>query len=110
MMLMKQLSSADFRKTYARESEPIEVTAYGKVIGTWFPAGAEIPAPSETPAPAPEAEATPEAPARFSIRPVKSARPVLVAKEKPILDPLEMRKMERERWSQLHKKRNPRAK
>ena len=34
---MKQLPSHDFRKTYARLSEPVEVTSNGHVIGTYIP-------------------------------------------------------------------------
>lgn len=38
---MKQIASSDFRKDYMHETAPIEVTAYGKVVGIWYPAGTE---------------------------------------------------------------------
>lgn len=97
---MKQVSSAEFRKEYTHETEPVEVTAYGKVIGTYYPHGTkpELTAPESTSAPE-------EAPVpRFSIRPAHGPRPAVVATTKPVLDPLEMRKRERERWSELQAK------
>ena len=39
---MKQLPSHDFRKTYARLSEPVEVTSNGHVIGVYWPNGTSI--------------------------------------------------------------------
>ena len=38
---MKQLPSPEFRKTYPRLTEPVEVTALGRVIGTYWP-GAKV--------------------------------------------------------------------
>lgn len=40
---MKQLTSPEFRKSYPRLTEPVEVTALGRVIGTFYPG------PSRTP-------------------------------------------------------------
>ncbi len=37
---MKQLTSADFRKSYATLTEAVEVTALGRPIGHWVPIGA----------------------------------------------------------------------
>ncbi len=91
---MKQVSSAEFRKLYTHESEPVEVTAYGKVIGRYFPFGTEpLSVPGEE---APSAPVEPQAP-RFTIRPAHSGRPNLVATTKRVLDPLEMRKRESDR-------------
>ena len=36
---MKTMSSAEFRKTYPRLTEPTKVTANGHIIGTWTPGG-----------------------------------------------------------------------
>lgn len=36
---MKQLPSPEFRKSYPRLQEPVEVTALGRVIGTYTPVG-----------------------------------------------------------------------
>jgi hypothetical protein len=36
---MKTLSSSVFRKVYPSLDEPTEVTALGRLIGTWFPVG-----------------------------------------------------------------------
>lgn len=46
---MDRLTSAAFRKTYARLREPVEVTANGHVIGTYIPAGAIHPSPVPRP-------------------------------------------------------------
>lgn len=101
---MKQLTSADFRKTYARESEPVEVTAYGKVIGTWFPADSEIVVPphvlSGAPTSPPEAEKEP----RMTIRPVRGPAPVLVKTTKAVFDPVEAARNERARMSELQRR------
>ena len=35
---MRQLPSPEFRKSYPRLTEPVEVTALGRVIGRWVPA------------------------------------------------------------------------
>lgn len=34
---MKQISSRDFQKSYAKLDEPYEVTAWGESIGVWVP-------------------------------------------------------------------------
>lgn len=39
---MKQLTSPEFRKSYPRLQEPVEVTALGRVIGTYVPVGSSI--------------------------------------------------------------------
>lgn len=98
---MKQLTSADFRKFYAREAEPVEVTAYGKVIGTWYPYGSELPAPVDASEQPPAAEAAPETPTRMTIRPVKGPVKQMHGVEKRILDPAEARKREREIYNQV---------
>ena len=36
---MKRIPSHEFRKTYPRITEPVAVTALGRVIGTWTPIG-----------------------------------------------------------------------
>ena len=36
---MKQITSTEFQKTYSRLIEPHEVTALGRVIGTYYPVG-----------------------------------------------------------------------
>lgn len=108
---MKQLSSADFRKSYASEAEPVEVTSYGKIIGTWTPSGFDVPAnppalPAEIQAAEPVVEPQPEQ--RMSIRPVKeSKRSPLVATEQRILDTVQSRQHEREVWRQLQAKMYP---
>jgi hypothetical protein len=105
---MKQISSTDFRRAYVSESEPLEVTAYGKLIGTWFPAGT-LPEPeSDEPTPDEPERVSPEPPRedplRPSIRPVKGQPKRLVATQKPIFDAAELRRQERERWSQIQSK------
>jgi len=88
---VKRLSSADFRRSYAREQTPVEVTAYGSLIGTWIPAGIEVP-PLPT-----DDETTPDvepAEPTFTIRPAQHARPVLRAKTVTLMDPLAVRKHE----------------
>lgn len=94
---MKQLASADFRKAYHSQSEPVEVTAHGKVIGRWFPEGSTI----DTPALASEmpSEDLPEP--RMTIRPAKGPKKELQATSKRVIDPMEAARLERERWSQL---------
>jgi hypothetical protein len=37
---MNQLTSAEFRKSYPRLTEAVEVTALGRVIGVYTPSGA----------------------------------------------------------------------
>lgn len=84
---MKRLSSAQFRRSYAQQAAPVEVTAYDKVIGTWYPVGVETPLlEAEEPASEP----------RFSIRPMKRPRPNMVGHVVPVRDPLEVRAHERE--------------
>lgn len=39
---MKQLPSPEFRKTYPRLTEPVEVTALGRMIGTYIPRGCAV--------------------------------------------------------------------
>lgn len=34
---MKQITSSEFQKTYARLDEAVQVTVHGRVIGTWVP-------------------------------------------------------------------------
>lgn len=36
---MKQLNSGLFQRMYHHLEEPVEVTAHGRALGTWFPAG-----------------------------------------------------------------------
>ena len=86
---MKRLSSAQFRRSYAREAEPVEVTAYDAVIGTWIPAGADLDGEGEQQPRLPEP--------RFSIRPALGPKPNMVASERRVIDPLEMRKAQQER-------------
>lgn len=84
---MKQVSSADFRKLYARENEPVEVTAYGKVIGTWYPTGVDLPNIPDPDAPFPTS-IDPSAPYRMTIRPAHGPVRTQVASSKRILDPV----------------------
>lgn len=98
---MKQVSSTDFRKVYNHEHEPVEVTAYGgKLVGTWYPAGTH---PPEAPQPITEAaaETGPQPEQRMTIRPAHGPRPVMTTTTKPIPDPVELRRLERERYSEL---------
>jgi hypothetical protein len=90
---MKQVSSADFRKLYARENEPVEVTAYGKVIGVWYPTGADLSDIPDPDAPYPPA-IDPSSPYRMTIRPAQP-RPKMVAREsKRVLDPVDLQNEE----------------
>lgn len=102
---MKQLSSADFRKSYASEAEPVEVTSYGKSIGVWYPAGVDLPTASEANPPAAEPVSEPK-PERMTIRPVKAnpRGPMVAGESKRILDPVQKAQAEREMWSQLQAK------
>lgn len=57
-MTVQRLSSTRFRRAYPRIEGPVEVTALGRVIGTWLPAGGTVtldipPMPSATPEPPP---------------------------------------------------------
>lgn len=90
---MKRLSSSEFRLSYAHESAPCEVTAYEKVIGTWYPAGTDI-AIAEV---EPETPITAAPETRFTIRPAHGPRPEMVTSTKRVLDPLDMRRMVAER-------------
>lgn len=92
---MKRLSSAQFRRSYAREATPVEVTAYGSLIGTWFPAGIELPDIPEPPV-TDEAEGP-----RFSIRPMKRARPTLASETVRVMDPLDVRSHELSRSDEI---------
>lgn len=87
---MKRVSSAQFRRSYAHESKPVEVTAYDKVIGTWIPSGTAL--ADVDPEPEQEAPA-----ARFTIRPEKGPRRVMVGAAQRLLDPVDMREQERAR-------------
>lgn len=99
---MKRLSSAKFRTLYTRENEPIEVTAHGKVIGTWYPAGADIDAPVDSNGVSiTTTEYEDEESPRFSIRPALRPKPEMLASTKRVLDPLEMRKQANARDEQL---------
>lgn len=92
---MKSLTSSEFRLLYARQTVPIEVTAYGKVVGTWYPYGTD-----ERDFPVTEASTgslAPETTARFTIRPMHGPRKEMVGVPKRVLDPLDMRKQEQER-------------
>lgn len=99
------MSSADFRKSYASISEPVEVTAYGKRLGTWTPTEwsveftlASAPAPEQPPVEAP----APAKPHRMTIKPVKeSKRPALEPREIRVVDTTEARRAERARWSAI---------
>lgn len=104
---MKQVSSADFRKSYASLTEVHEVTSYGHVIGTWLPTGAEIPLTNPHPE-APEFEAEAEAPEpRMTIRPVKgNPKPLVASSTKRIIDPIQRGGDERDIYSQLAAKMN----
>lgn len=85
---MKQLPSSHFRRSYLAESEPIEVTAYDKPIGYWYPVGqqpgAEVGAESVTETGVP----------RFTIRPVLRSRPTLSSHIQRVLDPMEIEAQE----------------
>lgn len=87
---MKRLSSAAFRRAYAREREPVEVTSFDDVLGIWYPAGT---GPDTVTAEAPSEAPTP----RFTIRPAHGPRRTMVGTETRLLDPVEMRKQEQER-------------
>ena len=101
---MKQLSSADFRKAYASETEPVSVTSYGKEIGKWYPSGFDVSAVAETnpttaePVPAP-------APHRMTIRPAQvNPRGPLTGVERRIIDPIELNDREGRVNAQLQAK------
>lgn len=97
-MDVKQLSSADFRKHYAHESGVVEVTAYGKVIGTWYPSDCELLEAVALPEPV---VATPLPQPRMTIRPVKGPIKQMVGVEQRVIDPRELAALERERYAQL---------
>lgn len=100
---MKQMSSADFRKSYASEAVPVEVTSYGKTIGKWYPTGFDVPAEA-TPV---DAEPIPEAaPQRMTIRPVKGTPKTMQGVEKRIIDPIEKGHSDRSTWGQLSARMN----
>lgn len=82
---MKQLTSAEFRRDYTHADKPIEVTAWGKVIGTWYPAGTEPDAPAEVVA----NDAAP----RMTIRPALGPRKVMTGETRRIIDPSELRRV-----------------
>lgn len=91
---MKQLSSAQFRRSYARETEPVEVMSYNDLIGTWIPASVDLDGEPEVP----DAQVPG---ARFSIRPDIGPRRAMVASERRVIDPLEMRKQQQERDDEI---------
>jgi hypothetical protein len=39
---MDTISSAEFRKRYAKLTQPTEVTVLGRLVGVWLPAGTVI--------------------------------------------------------------------
>lgn len=47
LLYMDVQASAEFRKTYSKLTEPTEVRANGRLVGTWYPAGT---GPSPAPA------------------------------------------------------------
>lgn len=98
---MKQLASAEFRKKYTALSESHEVTAHGKVIGTWVPSGSPFPQSDQGANPAAEAVATPDVPTRMTIRPVKGTARPMVGTQQRVLDPLEAARAEREGYSRF---------
>jgi hypothetical protein len=56
MVRMDTISSAEFRKRYAKLTEPTRVTVLGRVIGEWTPAGTLV-------------QESDQAPSTFSTRP-----------------------------------------
>lgn len=101
---MKQVGSADFRRLYASESDPVEVTAYGKVIGTWYPSGADLPTTPEIEQPVDEERGFDTPAPRMTIRPEVGPRREMVGTEKRVIDPLDFtRRREREKYSELHR-------
>jgi hypothetical protein len=106
---MKQLSSADFRKAYASETEPVEVTSYGKAIGRWYPSGFDLSAADLTNPSVAVADPAP-IPQRMTIRPVKAnPRGPLTGTPQRIIDPIERTEREREVWAQLQAKMLPQS-
>ena len=106
---MKQLSSADFRKAYASETEPVAVTSYGREIGRWYPSGFDVPdVPEATPtAFEPISEPVPH---RMSIRPAQvNPRGPLTGTERRVIDPIERTEKDREVWAQLQAKMQPQS-
>lgn len=45
---MEKLSSSLFQRTYHQLAEPVQVTVYGRVIGTWTPVKSRQRSPAET--------------------------------------------------------------
>lgn len=104
---MKQLSSADFRKAYASETEPISVTSYGREIGKWYPSGFVVPAGAEANPTSSEADPEPD-PQRMSIRPAQAnPRGPLTGRPQRIVDPIERTDTDRTVWAQLQAKMQP---
>jgi hypothetical protein len=52
---MQKLASAQFRTSYVVLTEPTEVHAGRRTLGTWYPAGTEPTSAPKAPATAPEA-------------------------------------------------------
>lgn len=101
---MKQLSSADFRKGYASETQPVSVTSYGKEIGRWYPTGFDAPAVEEAnpTSSEPVLEPTPQ---RMTIRPAQvNPRGPLTGVERRIIDPIELNDREGRVNAQLQAK------
>jgi len=94
---MKQLSSADFRKVYPSLTEPTLITAHGQPMATYYPWGTE---PLEATESASQVEVDPE-PTRMTIRPVKGPVRRLVATHKRVLDPLDARRRESDRYDEF---------
>jgi hypothetical protein len=101
MTLMKQLASADFRKKYTAQSEPVEVTAHGKVIGRWIPVNAIGTEVDTSPNGVSEDASEDDEAPRMTIRPAKGPKKAIVGTPQRVLDPLEAARRERERYAQL---------
>lgn len=81
---MRDVPSSEFRITYARLTEPVNVTALGRSIGTWYPAGTGAAEETVVKEPIPEtdllaraleARANPPAPTVLSVpKPVKRGK------------------------------------
>lgn len=89
---MKQVPSADFRKTYTREKHAIEVTSYDSTIAVYIPVTSPLFARVMDMEETDDIEhATPAEASRMSIRPVKGTVKKMVATEKRIIDPMDIR-------------------
>lgn len=99
--MMKQLASAEFRKKYTALAEPYEVTAHGKVIGTWTPFGSPFPEFIQGADSLGEGTGQPEVPQRMTIRPVKGPARPMVGTSQRVLDPLDAAKADRGGYSRF---------